>query len=171
MHLSRLLAAALCMGTPALAEVKSSSPTGFQVERRAVVPATPAQVYAQIGRIGEWWDLAHSYSGKAENLKLELRGGGCFCETLNNGGSVEHLRVVYADPDSEIRLHGSLGPFQSMAVTGTLIWSFKPASGGTEIVQSYVVSGPVSGGADKIAPLVDEVLGGHFERLRQKLGG
>jgi hypothetical protein len=160
MRILRLLAVIALMSSPALAEVKSSSATGFLVERRAVVPATPAQVHAQIGRIG-----------KAENLKLDLRAGGCLCETLNNGGSVEHLRVVYDDPDSEIRLHGSLGPFQSMAVTGTLIWSFKPVAEGTEIVQSYVVSGPVTGGADKIAPLVDQVLGGHFDRLRKKLGG
>ena len=157
--------------TPALGEVKSSTVTTFEVEHRAVVPATPAQVYAQIGRVGEWWDLAHSYSGKSENLRIELRGGGCFCESLNNGGSVEHARVVFADPDSAIRLQGSLGPFQSMAVTGALVWSFRPVPGGTEIAQSYAVNGAVSGGADKIAPLVDQVLGGHFERLRKRLGG
>ena len=162
---------ALAMPAVAQAEVKSSSATGFEVERRAVVPATPAQVYAQIGRVGEWWDLAHSYSGKAGNLKLELRGGGCFCETLDNGGSVEHARVVYADPESQIRLQGSLGPFQSMPVSGVLIWSFKAVPGGTELIQSYAVSGPVTGGADKIAPLVDQVLGGHFDGLRKQLGG
>jgi hypothetical protein len=167
----RICLVAIAAAAPAMAEVKSSGPAGFEVERSAVVAAPPAQVYAQIGRVGEWWDLAHSYSGKAENLQLELRAGGCFCERLANGGSVEHARVVFADPSSAIRLLGALGPLQAEAVTGTLSWSFKPVPGGTEITQTYLVAGSVRMGNDKIAPMVDEVLGGQFERLRRKLGG
>lgn len=161
----------LAAGSPAAAEVRSSSPSSFALEWRAVVPASPEQVYAQLGRIGEWWDVAHSYSGKAENLSLELRAGSCFCERTDDGGSIEHMRVVYAAPASAVRMQGGLGPLQEEAVTGTFAWSLKPVAGGTEITQSYVVGGYVRGGADRFAPAVDQVLGGQFRRLVAKLGG
>jgi hypothetical protein len=52
-----------------------------------------------------------------------------------------------------------------------MIWSFKPVAGGTELTQTYRVYGDIGGGADKIAPMVDQVLGGQFDRLRARLGG
>lgn len=151
--------------SPAAAEVKSSSPDAFEVERKAVVVASPAEVYARIGRIETWWDAAHSYSGKAANLSLAARAGGCFCEKLDNGGSVEHMRVVYADPARGLRLQGGLGPLQSEAVTGTLSWSFSIVPGGVELTQSYVVSGAARGGLQNLAVPVDRVLGAQFDRL------
>ena len=167
----RLAVFAVLAASPAAAEIRTSDATSFELEHRAVVPASPAEVYAQIGRIGEWWNVEHSYSGKAENLSLELRAGACFCERLEDGGSVEHLRVVYAAPGSAIRLVGGLGPLQQQAVSGTFSWTLKPVPGGTELVQNYVVAGRLSGGAEAWAPTVDQVLGQQFDRLRQKLGG
>jgi len=161
----------LAVSAPAAAEVKSSGPGGFEVERSFVVAASPQAVYSQIGRIGEWWDVAHSYSGRAENLRLELKAGGCFCETLANGGSVEHMRVVYADPANGIRLQGGLGPLQSEAVTGTLSWSFKTVGGGTQVTQRYIVAGQAAGGLANFAAPVDQVLGEQFARLEKKLRG
>lgn len=166
-----ILCIVVAVASPAFAEVKSSTATGFEVERSAVVPASPAEIYAQIGRPAEWWDAAHSYSGKAENISLELRAGGCFCERLANGGSVEHGRIVFADPASAIRLDGALGPLQAEAVTGRLTWSFKQVAGGTQLTQTYVVGGSVRAGNEAIAPIVDQVMGGQFDRLRSKLGG
>ena len=165
-HLVLIAAAA---ASPAAAEVKSAAPAGFAVESKAVVAAAPAEAYAQIVRIDEWWDAAHSYSGNAANLSLQARPGGCFCERLADGGGVEHMRVVSARPGVELRLQGGLGPLQAEAVTGSLSWSLKPAGGGTEIVQRYVVGGYVEGGADRIAPAVDQVLAGQLMRLQQKL--
>lgn len=164
-----VLIAAAAAASPAAAEVKSAAPAGFAVESRAVVAAAPAEAYAQIVRIDEWWDAAHSYSGNAANLSLQARPGGCFCERLADGGGVEHMRVVSARPGVELRLQGGLGPLQAEAVTGSLSWSLKPAGGGTEIVQRYVVGGYVEGGADRIAPAVDQVLAGQLLRLQQKL--
>jgi hypothetical protein len=160
---------ALIAASPAAAEIKSSGPNGFVVERSFIVAARPEAVFAQIGRIGEWWDVAHSYSGRAENLRLDLKAGGCFCETLANGGSVEHMRVVYADPASGIRMQGGLGPLQSEAVTGTLSWSFKTISGGTQVTQRYTVAGQTAGGIASFAEPVDQVLGEQFARLEKKL--
>lgn len=165
----KLVLLALLASAPAQAEIKSSSPTSFEVERKTFVLATPAQVYAQIGRIGEWWNPAHSYSQKAVNLRLELRAGGCFCESFGPGASVEHMRVVYADPKVGIRLSGALGPLQKEAVTGTLSWSFKELGSGTEVTQNYIVSGFARGGIQTFAVPVDKVLGEQFDRLVTKL--
>jgi len=166
-----IIAISLTVAVPAAAEVKSSGPNGFEVEKSFVVPVSPQNVYAQIGRIGEWWDVAHSYSGKPENLRLELKAGGCFCETLANGGSVEHMRVVYADPATGVRLQGGLGPLQSQAVVGTLSWSFKTVTGGTQVTQRYSVAGQATGGIASFAAPVDQVLGEQFARLEAKLKG
>ncbi len=163
--------AALLIAAPAAAEIKTSGPNGFAVEQSFTVAARPEAVYAQIGRIGEWWDMAHSYSGKAENMRLELKAGGCFCETLANGGSIEHMRVVYADPANGIRLQGGLGPLQSEAVTGTLSWSFKTVAGGTLVTQRYSVAGQTAGGIASLAAPVDQVLGEQFARLQKRLKG
>jgi uncharacterized protein YndB with AHSA1/START domain len=163
-----ILTAAAASAAPAPAEVKSSSATGFEVEAKALVAATPAQTYAMLGRIGEWWERSHTYSGDAANLRLQLRPGGCFCERLKGGG-VEHMRVVYAEPGKRLRLQGGLGPLQGEAVAGTLTWTLKAVPGGTEVTQSYVVGGFVRGGADKLAAPVDMVLGQQLQGLRRRL--
>lgn len=155
--------------SPAFAEVKSSSPAGFEVERKAVIKAPPEAIYARIGQIGLWWDPAHSYSKEAANLRLELKAGGCFCESFGQGGTIEHMRVIYADPKTGIRMSGGLGPLQSEAVTGTFAWTFKPVEGGTELTQSYIVSGLVRGGIQTYAAPVDKVLVEQFDRLIAKL--
>ena len=166
MHWSRFIALAALCGSPASAAVKSATPAGFEIETKVVVPASPAEAYAALGRIGEWWNPAHSYSGKAANLKLDPRVGGCFCETTDGGGSIEHLRVVYAQPGQLLRLQGGLGPLQAEAAAGTLTWALKPVAGGTEVTQNYVVGGYIRGGAEKLAPLVDGVLAEALSRFR-----
>jgi hypothetical protein len=165
-----LFAAALA-ASPAAAEVRSATPAGFEVESRVTVPASPAEAYAALGRIGEWWNPAHTYSGKATNLRLDLKAGGCFCETTEGGGAIEHLRVVYAQPGTMLRLQGGLGPLQAEGVAGALTWTLKPVAGGTEIVQSYVVGGYVRGGAEKLASPVDQVMREQLERYRSRLAG
>ncbi|MDT9598007.1 SRPBCC family protein [Sphingosinicella rhizophila] len=160
---------ALSVAAPAQAEVKAATTVGFELESKIVVAATPGEAYAMLGRIGDWWNPAHSYSGEGANLHLDLKAGGCFCETLQGGGSVEHMRVVFVQPGSVLRLQGGLGPLQTEGATGTLTWSLKPAIDGTEIVQTYVFGGYVRGGADKIAPIVDQVMAEQLDRLRAKL--
>jgi uncharacterized protein YndB with AHSA1/START domain len=168
-YLVPALALALAFATPAAAEVKSATPAGFEVQSTLVVAATPEQTYAMLGRIGQWWNKDHSWSGDAANLNLELRAGGCFCERLKAGGGVEHMRVVYAEPGKQLRLQGGLGPLQAEAVAGTLTWTLKAVPGGTEVTQNYVVGGYVRGGADKFAAPVDMVLGQQLAGLQGRL--
>lgn len=147
-----ILAAA---SSAAQAEVKSASPSQFEVESKVTVAATPAETYAMLGQVGEWWNEAHTYSGSASNLWLDLKAGGCFCERVpKDGGTIEHLRIVYARPGAALRAQGGLGPPRAEAVTGTLSWTLKPVPGGTEVTQTYAVSGHARPGLEKLAPLV-----------------
>ena len=63
--------------------------------------------------VGLWWDSSHTFSGNAENLSIDDKAGGCFCENLENGGSVRHLEVVFVDPGKTLRMIGGLGPLSS----------------------------------------------------------
>lgn len=154
--------------SPALAEVKSASPAGFDLVSTATVAAPPAEVFAALGEPGRWWSSEHTYSGDAKNMVIEARAGGCFCETVPaDGSTIEHGRVVYAQPGKTLRFTGGLGPLQAEAMTGTLTWTLKPVAGGTEVTQRYVVGGYMAGGADKLAPLVDQVLGEQLARLKR----
>lgn len=167
-----MLLVAAALPASAAAEVKSSSAVGFEVEAKAIVPAAPARAYAALGRVGNWWNAAHSYSGDAANMTMDARPGGCFCETIPaDRGAVEHMRVVLAWPGKMLRLQGGLGPLQGEGAVGSLTWALKAVPGGTEITQAYVVGGYVRGGADKMAPLVDQVLTEQLQRLARHLGG
>jgi uncharacterized protein YndB with AHSA1/START domain len=167
---SLALAALVLASAPAAAEVKSATAAGFEVEARAIVAATPAETYRMLGRIGEWWNDGHTYSGKAANMSLQLKAGGCFCETIPaDGGTIEHARVIHARPGDTLRLQGGLGPLQAEAAIGTLTWSLKAVPGGTELVQTYVAGGYIRGGADTLAPIVDQVLAEQLAGLQRRL--
>lgn len=169
MRIPATIAAGLMLATPATAEVTSSSPIHFDIESRITVAAPPARAYEALGQIGRWWDGAHSYSGDAANMRLELRAGGCFCESLPDGGTVEHMHVVQALPGRVIRMTGALGPLQSEALTGTLTWTLRAVPEGTEIISVYLVSGHVRGDTGAYAAPVDAVLRAQLERLRTYL--
>jgi uncharacterized protein YndB with AHSA1/START domain len=155
---------------PAQAEVVSATPQGFEVRAQATVATSPQAVWAMLGRIERWWSPDHSYSGKAANLSLKPEVGGCFCEALDGGGRVEHLRVVYAAPGKTLRLQGGLGPLQGEGAAGSLTWTLKAVPAGTEISQTYVVGGYIRMGAEKLAPLVDGVMKEQLGRLAGVVG-
>jgi uncharacterized protein YndB with AHSA1/START domain len=113
-----------------------------------------------------WWDPAHTWSGAARNLSLDARAGGCFCEKLAGGGSVQHARVVFVQPGKLLRLDGALGPLQEMPVTGVLTFALEPDGPGTRITMTYKVSGDLAARAAKLAPVVDQVLNAQIARLR-----
>ncbi|MEA3060769.1 MAG: hypothetical protein QOJ94_550 [Sphingomonadales bacterium] len=159
----------LLAAAPADADVKSATASGFEVQSVAVVKASPEAAWAMIVRPALWWNPEHSWSGKAGNLTLDPRAGGCFCEAVPPGGSVEHGRVLSAIPGKFLLLEAPLGPLQSLAVSTRLSWRIAPVAGGTEITQTYVVGGYVPVGADKLAPAVDGVLSEQLARLKASL--
>lgn len=168
MSITRLtpLILVLAAAGPAAAEVKSVTSNGFEVTSTATIAAPADRVYLALGEVGRWWDPSHTFSRDAGNLGMELHAGGCFCERLKDGGSVQHLQVVYAAPGQGLRLRGALGPLQTEGVDGTLSWTLKPGEGGTNVTLSYVLGGYTRSGMEQWAPRVARVLDEQLQRLK-----
>ena len=170
-----MAAVALLSATAVRADVSAVSDAGFVSEHTLILAAPPAEAYqALTAQISRWWDARHSYSGKAENFSLDASAGGCFCETLPNGGSVMHMMVVYADPGVLLRMVGGLGPLQGMGVSGSMDFALEPnpasADGSSTLLQyRYVVHGYVPGGMEAFAGAVDQVQLGQLLRLQAYL--
>jgi hypothetical protein len=157
----------LLLAGPAHAEVVSANPNGFHV-RQSMQLVVPQEVaYATFGRVGNWWDKEHTYSGDSANLSMALNSGGCFCERLKNGGGIEHMRINYVDPGKRVVLSGSLGPLLYDATIGSMDVQFEKIAGGTRVTMDYRVAGFANGGAERLAPLVDSVLAEQFKRYRE----
>jgi uncharacterized protein YndB with AHSA1/START domain len=165
------LAVASMLAMPAQADVKETRENGFTIEATVMADASPATVYRQLVRVAGWWDPKHTWSGSAQNLKLEPKAGGCFCEKLAGGGSVQHARVIFAQPGKLLRLEGALGPLQDMAVSGILSFNLAPDGPGTRIHMTYRVAGMLTMDSAKLAPLVDQVMGIQLGRLRSFASG
>lgn len=180
---------ALFVAAPARAELIAESEAGFVSKGVVEVKGTPADVWPVMTTPSGWWMDRHTYSGTAANLTLVPSAGGCFCEKLPPAdsrtepdalpgaeakpprpGSVEHMRVVYAQPGEALRMVGALGPLQSEAVSATLTMTLKPAAGGTRITWVYVVGGYTRYKHDEISKGVDGVLMAQLARLAEKLG-
>lgn len=171
MNLGQLVPAAMaaallsCAGQ-AQAAVTAAAADGFTIVIEADVAAPPALAYREL-TVGPaaWWDSEHTFSGKAERLSLDARAGGCFCEQLDDGGSVSHGTVVYADPGQMLRLSSALGPLQEMAVVGTLSFAFAPREAGSHVTLTYRVYGGFSADAVALSKLVDSVLSAQLMRF------
>jgi hypothetical protein len=81
---------------------------------------------------------------------------------------VEHGRVVNLVPGKLLRLSAALGPLQEMAVTGTLTWQIESTGQGkpAKLTMTYAAGGYASGGLDKLAPAVDQVLSQQVRLLK-----
>ena len=154
------------LASAARAEVVDAQPGGFEVRQTVHIAASPDRVYRALAEVGHWWDGAHSFSGDAAHLSLEPKAGGCFCETLPDGGSAAHMRVLLAQPGKAMRLEGVLGPLQGLGATGHLTWTLTAKDGGTDLVQTYDVGGYAKGGLNGLAAPVDHVLGQQAARLK-----
>lgn len=158
-----LSTAAVCVS----ADVVDSSAQGFTSRNTVNVAAPPKAIYRHLTMdIGRWWTPEHTYSGASENLYIEARAGGCFCEKLKADGSIQHMAVVYADPSKTIRMLGALGPLQQFAAVGSLTISLKENSNGTSVEWTYAVGGYHPKGFQNLAPLVDKVLLLQLNRLK-----
>lgn len=172
-----VLAVALAaIPSPAFAEVKAASDMGFNSVHIATVNATPEDIWKRLLTPKDYWNKAHSWSGSSAGFYIDAQANGCFCELFQeadaNGklktvGSVEHMRVIFAQPGKVLRMQGALGPLQSEAVIGTLTVAMEPAkdSAGTRVSFSYVVGGYMRYKVSEIAPAVDKVLGEQFKNM------
>jgi hypothetical protein len=156
---------------PAGAEVTSSGPGGFSIHHGVDVESTPAVAFQiMVAGISSWWLSDHTWSGDSASLSIDQRAGGCFCEQLPEGGSVEHMRVIFIQPGRLIRLQGGLGPLQEMGLAGTMTWSVQPGTEGISRIEwKYTVHGYLEGGFTEISAAVDHVLGQQLASLTTRL--
>jgi hypothetical protein len=180
-HARFLVLGGLVLASPAFAEVKSQSDAGFISGHSAEVLAKPEDVWKRLIAPKDWWSPSHSWSGSTAGFYIDAQAGGCFCEIINDKGSdgtskprgsVEHMRVLFADPGKVLRMQGALGPLQSEAVLATLTVAMEPLKdgAGTRLSFSYVVGGYTRFPMDKMAVAVDGVLAEQFAGLVKPLG-
>ncbi len=169
-----LLAAALsaaCVGMgagSAAAEVTNRSDNGFSLAYERAVTASDEAILAAIGRPAAWWSDAHTYSGSASNISVDLRPGGCWCEALPGGG-VKHAEAVLVWPAQKlVRFDAPFGPLQSIGADAVLTMSWADGAAGRTLKWSFVVTGP---GAGAMADAIDGVMSEQFGRLATHLGG
>jgi len=166
-----LLALALAIPAPGAAEVVSASDHGFEIQQVVNLVIPQQKAFAAFGQVGQWWSKAHTYSGDAARMSLQLRPGGCLCETLDGGGGIEHLRVTYVQPAERVVLTGSLGPLLYEATAGVMDVKIERIAGGSRVTMNYRAAGFATGGAAKMAPQVDQVLGEQMKRFRVYAAG
>lgn len=157
----------LALACPASAKVTSVGKSGFEVQETAHINAKPDSVYYTLTRPARWWSGEHTFSGSASNLSMAPKAGGCWCERLPDGGSVQHLQVAYVKPDEVLRLRGALGPLQEEPIVGVLTFTLKAIGGGTDISMVYSVGGYSPKGFNFWSKPVDGVLADQLVRLKR----
>jgi uncharacterized protein YndB with AHSA1/START domain len=163
--------AALCLAfaaLPAFAAVESSSPDGFLVRHEVTVAIDKPRAFAELLHPERWWNDAHTWSGSAANLSLDVRAGGCWCEKWD-GGEAEHGVVIRVLRDDSLRVRAAFGPLQEMALNGVFDVVLHDTADGVRIVATFRVTGPASAQLDKLAAPVDGVIGEQVQRLRARL--
>src|SRR5262245_8604591 len=119
MRLVPLIAVSI-IAAPASATVVAAGDHGFEVQHSVNLVVPQAQAFAAFGQVGQWWDNQHTYSGDGKRMSLQMRPGGCFCEPLDGGGGIEHMRVTFVQPGERVVLTGSLGPLLYEATAGVM---------------------------------------------------
>lgn len=160
----------LCSTVAADAAVKQVAGDAFEIVHTFAIKAEPAKAWQALIHPERYWPDAHTWSGRAGNLSLEAKAGGCFCERWASGES-EHARVVMAVTNELLRLNGGLGPMQSMAVAGVLSIALEKSDAGTTATVTYRVNGDSLHALDQLAPVVDTVLSEQFGRWAKLASG
>jgi hypothetical protein len=153
---------------PAAAEVTARSENGFRLTYERRVTASAEAALEAVGRPAAWWSDAHTYSGSASNISVDLRPGGCWCEALPGGG-VKHAETVLVWPEQRmVSFEAPFGPLRGIGADAVLTMSWADAPGGTErtLKWTFVVNGP---GAGAMADAIDAVTAEQFGRLAEHL--
>ena len=156
----------LALSSPAAAVVVGASSHGFELRHTLDLTVPPAQAIATFGQVGSWWSKDHTYSGDAARLSLQLRPGGCWCERLDGGGGIEHMRVAYYQPGSRVVMTGGLGPLLFEGTSGVMDVKATKTRTGSQLAITYRVAGFARGNGTEMALAVDGVLRTQAERLR-----
>ena len=152
---------------PALAEVKSATPGGFEVGGSVAIAAPPARVWAVLTAPDAWWSRDHRWF-RNSTLSLDLAPGGCWCERAADGRVSRHLETALVEPGSKLVLRGGLGPLQGQGASGGLTFDLKAEGDGSLLTWAYVVGGYTPGGLEGWARPVDGVLSAQLANLKTR---
>ena len=156
------IVAGLTAPPTARAAVSSAGPGGFGIKSSVVVAGAPADVYARFLEIERWWNPKHSYSGKGENMSLRAQAGGCFCETLPGGGSVEHGGQCSWRPATPCGCRAASGRCSPWLPRDRCHQLRSRSAAHTRVTLAYAVAGYLPGkGLGELAMPVDAVLSGN----------
>lgn len=150
----------LLMATTANAEVVARTADSFTLRYASEAAVVPGDIPGAMADVGRWWDSAHTYSGDAANITVDLTPGGCWCEKLADGTQFEHARVVSVEPDRLV-FDAPFGPLKGKATRAVLTVTWPPAHAGWTPTWEMVVEGP---GLGAMADGVDAVMGAGFLR-------
>ena len=157
---------AFALAGAARAEIVDQSAAGFEIRHAFTVAAPADKVYAALLKPNLWWNSAHTWSGSAANLRMDLKDH-CFCETLPKG-EVRHMEIVFHDGGKRLHLSGALGPGQFTGASGHLDFAVTEKDGKTTLTATYDVGGYAKGGlAETYAKPFDQVLGEQVGRLHR----
>ena len=163
-----LVIALLAAPATGSAEVTEKAASGFLLTQRVIVKSDAAASYQALLHPERWWKEGHTWSGSAKNLSLDPRAGGCWCERWADG-EVEHARVLFIKKDEMLRLQGSFGPMQGLAVSGVLEFQLTQGKDGTQVDMSYRVNGSEASKLDIIAPMADGMFAEQMASLKSLL--
>jgi uncharacterized protein YndB with AHSA1/START domain len=160
----------VALAAPAIgsAEVTEKSASSFLLSQRVIVKSAATASYQALLHPERWWKEGHTWSGSAKNISLDPHAGGCWCERWADG-EVEHARVVFMKKNELLRLQGSFGPMQGLAVTGVLEFQLTQGKDGTQVDMSYRVNGSEASKLDMIAPMADGMFAEQMASLKSLL--
>ena len=139
----------------------------FLVRVAAEIASPPEKVYEALVKPEEWWSSDHTFSGKAANLTLDAKAGGCFCEALPGNGTVKHQEVVLAAPGKQLVMRGALGPLQATGTIDAFSFMLEPDGGKTKVTIIFTAGGYLAEGFDDWAKKTDFVVSTQATRLKQ----
>ena len=151
-----IIAVTMGAALPASAEIVAATPDHYTLRHEAVSTLSPEDMWERLIQPDTWWHPDHTYSGLAENLRLDAQAGGLWLETWD-GHSVEHGRVLTLMEGQSIRLDAPFGPLQGTAVNVVWTITIEPDGNGTRVTFDEIANGSSASGLDKIAPAVDGV--------------
>ncbi|HZW16111.1 MAG TPA: ATPase [Brevundimonas sp.] len=152
------------LARPAAAEVASRSDNSFRLTYESPVAASPEAILAAVGRPSAWWSDAHTWSGSASNITVDLKPGGCWCEALPDGG-VKHAEALLVWPGERmVMFEAPFGPLRGIGADAvlTMSWADPDGDAARTLKWTFVVNGA---GAGAMADAVDAVTAEQFGRL------
>lgn len=149
------------VAAPASAEVVQRTADSFTIRHSVALKMTAEDAPDALEHIDQWWSSAHTWSGDAKNLRLQLQPNACWCELMPGDDQIAHGQVVSVS-DRQVVLEAPLGPLRGRATSARLVISWPAANRGRTLTWTMTVRGP---GLGAVAAPVDGVMAEQFQRM------